>query len=507
MNSALSFHVRSIPSGVIARVPTPYQDANDRIVTSEALGAFVCRDEIDHLSVIPTRVIPNTTLIIRLNFPVGWIPTERFVAQAPMGEKLTGAVARETIYPGTAVAPVMTATKDKTLLLGCLDQRTCTLRSKETYLEIELTPKVGEVIRIADRTGTDCSTLLAGFRSSWTALVGSPSDPVCGSVMQRASCLLAIQLQDLEGDSAAVERTVRKLVGEHEGLAAAVYFWGQMSDYVGPAPPWNPGTGCCLPLMELRPRYQTWLPALARELADKGIYVGYYSNPSYTLPIQQWTAYNVIANDASAHYIDAIASCTPQQIAATKVLPLDHPLIEWPTLAMPGYAVMASGALWHGPTFPDGTPHTTSADPRITSWPEMGRLLFPAVKMFTGPQDGEWTSESAEPPHIFVYPGNRWAWRLGMGLMLQPQQARWGVNECVNEMLALWHVHQWFAREPFYRGVVKHSEPGLFITRFTDRTGKELYVFDQWETPIARTVMVNGNNISIPPSRLGISTL
>jgi len=434
MNQLISFHAKSIPTGIIARIPSPFADVNDRLATSEALGCFAIRDEVDHLSVMPTRVVPNTTLIIRLNFAAGWMPDERFIAMSPMGERATAAVIRDGKFPGTLVAPVLTASgAGKTILLGNFGLQPVTMRSTATFLELEINAKVGEFIRIADRTGTDCFTMLAGFRSSWTALVG-PSGPPVG-VMQRASCILAIQLQDIAGDSATVERTVRKLVREHEGLAAAVLFWGQMSDYVGEAPPWNPGTGCCLPLLEMRPRYQPWLPALARELADKGIHVGYYSNPSYTIPIQQWTAYNVIAHDATAHYIDAIASCTPEQIAATKGLPLEHALIEWPSLAMPGYSVLSSGAMLHGWTYPDGTPMPNSTDPRVTSWPEMGRLLFPGTKMFTGGGiNGGWLAEPMEP-HVAAYAGVRFAFRHGMAFILQPQKSYCGRNECVDECL------------------------------------------------------------------------
>jgi hypothetical protein len=315
---------------------------------------------------------------------------------------------------------------------------------------------------------------------------------------------MAVALQDIEGDSAAVERIVRKLIADHAGFASAVFFWGYTADF---------GGNCCDPSMDMHKRYTDWLPKLARELRRQGIEVGYYTNPSYS-PNPQWGHW-IEKNDAdygaSVHYVDAIASCTPDQLLDVDIDP-GVALIEWPTYALPSFATLASGCFWHGPSYPDGAPYKTSDEPRITSWCEMGRHLFPTEHMYHGPQNGDWWNSPAEP-HIFEAAGPRLAFRLGMGLCIQPQRPDWAVNECVIDILTAYYRSRFFSRGPFYRGQtgLEYDRERMHVTRFTMQDGSTVLLVDRWDDPeviasmhLPAMMAVDGQTILLPYARIAV---
>lgn len=383
-------------------------------------------------------------------------------------------------YPGTAHAPLLaTCGPQGGCLLGCLDHdRTVELFASDKGLELRFPKPVGGTVakihatRAATLPGPDpdgdMGSLLNGFLAAW----GGPSEP--SAFLEHRPLIIDLSSQDVPDDQLVT--VCNRLIADYAGLADTVILWGGQDD---------PQRRCCEPIIPLRPVAEEAI----RVLRNAHGTVLPYTRPDGA-DFADWTEQHI--HRGCYTYVDHVASCTPQQIANVAWAAPSDSIIEWPTLALPGFGVLASGCIHGGDesqTWPDMTPRPSN--PNLSTWPEMGRRLFPRTKFYLGTQNGLDSSWWGLPdgtatgePKRFAHATERWAFRLGMGLIPRPQPysdgRKWGLNACTDAIMGEWYRTRFWSRKPKWAGVVDRNSEH-FVTAFDMADGNRLHCIDAWD--------------------------
>ena len=386
-------------------------------------------------------------------------------------------------YPGKYHAPLTAACgPNGGALLGCPEDRTVTVAATHQWAELRFpAPKpytTAKILVAADPAAVqDVGPLLDDFRMAWD---GKQADAEWGETEALA---IGINAQDVANDK--LELLIRGYVSDYAGLCSTAILWGQQDD---------PGRGCCQPIIPWR--------NVASYAADILTEANWSVLPYIRPDGADFAAWMKTHNDhdCSEVYIDHVAGCTPEQIRGIPEVARYGGIIEWPTLALPGFSVLASGCIHGGKgsfTWPDGTPRPEN--PNLSTWPDMGRHLFPRTKFWLGTQNGldaSWwglpDGTATGEPKRFAHATERAAFRLGMGLIPCPAGWRewqqehpgepcpaWSLNACTDAIMGAWYASRFLYRQPKWAGVVDNN-PLRYVTAFDCSDGKRLHCIDEW---------------------------
>jgi len=409
-------------------------------------------------------------------------------------------------YPGTAHAPVMaTCGPQGGTILGCTQDRTVELAASDLGLELRFPkPTSMTTAKLIAGSGAgmiaavkDVGFILDAFLAAWLAENGLKGPPEPSRELESQPLMVDFQAQDVPPEGR--ERAFRDIVRAHRGWTNLFAVWGLQND---------PAYGCCEPIIEWSAQ-NAWMIPLASELRDQRIHILPYTRPDIpegagTLP--HWMGRNALRGCDHA-YIDHVKARTAEVQACWTPLSIR----EWPSLGNHKFGVLASGCIAGASpgseTWPDGMPR--HGNPSCSTWPEMGRRLFPRTKFFLGCQnsDAMWWGLpfDANEPRRFAHATERAAFRLGMGLAPRPQPyldgRPWGLNECTQEIMAAWYGSRFWSRRMYWRGA-QVNEPGLYASRFTDDQGRSVLCVDRWEdASMEREIDVGGTKVALPTNK------
>lgn len=306
-------------------------------------------------------------------------------------------------------------------------------------------------------------------------------------------------------------------------------FWGQMSNYAGPARLAHPvlaadeQVGCCLDSPEMHARYRPNLIEFAREIAREGR-VGFYSRPRAQCErldrrptddedldfLLDWQSRNRNDYGANAFYIDVLGGRyfgEPLKIARMiKTLP-PGAVIEGGVDVYPA-AFLVSGGLgggdWSGGP-KRGVEALTPAAPR-TTFPAFGRYLLDEHIIFLGQSNGD---------HQFWGPKNnywteRQAFLLGAKFdVISPEESRRTPAQ-MNQALRLAIEERervgWWSRRPIYRhrAGVSDVPREIDVRCFRGAGGEDLLVFDNWNNLKSKQIRFDDVRIDVPARPLSI---
>lgn len=247
-----------------------------------------------------------------------------------------------------------------------------------------------------------------------------------------------------------------------------VQFWGQMSNYCGPAhlaqPRLAPGeeAGCCLEKIGFHERYRQGLPALAARVASWG-HVGYYhrppdkgslENPQHRKFVLDWFDW-AKSNHADAFYLDVIgndyygdallvAKFLRDQAPPATVIEYSMDVYSLPALfsgSLAGGDLKGSSRAWR---------ELLSGGREVATCPEFGRYLIQDRTIFMGECNGDhvtWGRRNG-------YWGERQAFLLGAKLdVLSPWEGEnpYGpLNLMVDAIIRERERVRWWSRDPVY---------------------------------------------------------
>lgn len=295
-------------------------------------------------------------------------------------------------------------------------------------------------------------------------------------------------------------------------------FWGQMSNYSGPAesaiPPrlTDEEVGCCLDKIAFHHRYLPDLPEVARRITVSGGHVGYYSRPAQDARLDvelqesthnawsrllNWTASNT-RHGANAYYVDVLAASTfgdPLTIARRirdelpKGVVLEYAKDIYPA------AFLISGCLMHKGQ--DGA--------ESDAFPRFGRSLLADRHVFLGQSNGDYhgwgqANEYATERQVFL---------LGAKFdVMNPWASGYSgrLNPILERIIHLRDSVHWWARSPVYldREGIGDVPIGIDVRRFRASDGATLLVFDNPRRFSGRTIQLDGRTLAVPIEPLAI---
>jgi hypothetical protein len=329
-------------------------------------------------------------------------------------------------------------------------------------------------------------------------------------------------------------RRVRELWLRWKHLFPWVQFWGQMSNYGGPAhltrPRRAPGeeTGCCLDRSEMHRRYKPQLIELVHEITREG-HAGYYSRPrdpyerlDLSDPADEdsdagflygWLDRNRREYGANAFHIDVLGARffgAPLEIARMLKEGSPNTTIEFGVDVYPAANVI-SGALgcgeWAGG--PGRTLDRLGRGLTKTTFPAFGRYLLDDRVVFLGQSNGDhrfWGRENE-------YWTERQAFLLGAKFdVITPAESN-QIPTVLNRALRLSIEERertrWWQRRPRYRHQmgIGAVPPMIDVRRFVGNDGEDLLVFDNWGQRVGERIRFEGRWISVPSRPLSILVL
>jgi hypothetical protein len=316
-------------------------------------------------------------------------------------------------------------------------------------------------------------------------------------------------------------------------------FWGQMSNYDGPAHLARPAlrtdekTGCCLDYMELHPRYgdpappPAWtqrparprsLRAVVEQVKRDGGLVGFYTRPrdpyralddprddaGDTRFLLEWQRHNHERYGANASYIDVIGARDfghPLEIARLLRDQIKAPtVIEFLVDVYPAPALVSgclTGGAWNGGPGGDVLRH-----PRTTA-PAFGRYLLDDRILFLGESNDDGRHWGAARRNWT----ERQAFLLGAKLdAISLHEPDGRENWAVKRIIELRDKLRWWTRDPIYRdraGIYDVS-PGVDVRRFETNDGEHLFVIDNWNRRRDATFTFQGSVVRVPSEALSI---
>ena len=309
-----------------------------------------------------------------------------------------------------------------------------------------------------------------------------------------------------------------------------IQFWGQMSNYAGPAiyanPPLLPGevVDCCALNYNIHNRY---LPDVVNFMRDSvvglGYLGGYYSAGYYGLPsdpkrlldteagkdwLLNWITKNNIDYFANSFYLDVVCRTyfgdgnivrnlfDGIQIPAQSVT-------EGIVDIIPS-AGLISGCLT-GQNPPIGGPGLTPENSNITMFTQLGRYLLNDHAVFLGSANGD---------HVFWGPTNNY-WTERQAFVLGAKYDVGFANDnynadTPNPALLLGITERtnfnWWPRNPKYLDTkdVTNISPGIDVRRFIDNNNCNLFAIDNWNQLIGQSFSFNGQTYTVSSQRLSI---
>lgn len=318
---------------------------------------------------------------------------------------------------------------------------------------------------------------------------------------------LNVQLENMPAFDA---RLLRERWGQWKDSFPWVQFWGQMSNYAGPANIAVPSlkdeeqTGCCLPSPRIHIRYQPDLLELVSEIAEEG-HIGFYARPKDDKPLDDageeflidWLQKNADYG-ANAFYIDVLGAGffgDPLEIAiflrdqCPPATFIEYPVDIYPTAFLISGSL--SGGNWAGV---------------MTTLPEFGRYLLDDRLLFLGQSNGD---------HAFWGPENdywteRQAFLLGAKFDIitisDNKNAPKQMNRAVEYAILERNRVSWWDRRPIYlnRNGITDVPEGVEIRKFQGKSGESLLVIDNWHQHKGAQFRHKGNWIMIPSRPLSI---
>lgn len=321
---------------------------------------------------------------------------------------------------------------------------------------------------------------------------------------------LHIPLQDMTRFDAAQVRRRAESFGRRLGW---VQFWGQMSNYAGPAhlasPPIRAGEecGCCVDRPGLHPRYQRELPPLVQALRSAGMRVGFYARPGEKARTLALTSSRGPSNADTSAMLDRVRE-TKEAFGADAFYidvignwnfgpPLDVALLIRDGL--PPDTVIEYGL----DLYPAA--QLRSADLTLEhAFPRLNRYLLDDVIIFMGESNGGYKTWGRK----HAYRTEREAFLLGAKLdAIHPDEdfgPRW--NPVVQQIIGLRDESRWWSRGLVYRDVleIERVPTGIDVRRFDGNDGATAFAIDNPSRRTGQSFRFRGRDVEIPAETLSI---
>ncbi len=297
-------------------------------------------------------------------------------------------------------------------------------------------------------------------------------------------------------------------------------FWGQMSNYCGPAqlavPPLRPGesVGCCLVRPEMHPRY---LPKLLQlvEASTRVGHSGYYARPRSTSEsllepdpqrfLLAWLRKNRDEYGANAVYIDQLGGYdfgAPLSIARMLQALGADVVIEFPIDIYP-VTYLVSGCLegigWGGG--PGRTIEQLGVTIDRTTAPHFGRYLLNDRIIFLGENNSDW--------RFWGRQADCWTERQVFLLGAKFDAIHPDRSPLLRMAIAEREKVGWWRRNPVYldRAGIYDVPSGVDVRRFEGENGETLFAVDNWGRQRKAVFSFEGRTMPVPSSALSVLLL
>ena len=343
--------------------------------------------------------------------------------------------------------------------------------------------------------------------------------------MQKVDGFINLQLENMgKFDVSAIYKKWNKW----SSIFPWIQFWGQMSEGYP-----HPDFGCCIDKQQMHPRYIPDLITFARNitgLKEFEGHVGYYSRPKPDTVLVdsgapannvrldfllQWLHRNKELYHANVFYLDTVGGRymgDPLRVAKLfkGVFP-ENTFIEFPVDIYPT-AFLASGSLGgsiRGYKKKGRDEDDLAGGPTMLPFPRFGRYLLDDRIIFLGQSNGDYKfwGKSAN------YWTERRAFLLGAKFDVVSPQNDYATPNTFNYALNLAITERkrvkWWDRNPVYKDVngIFNIPKSIAVRRFTDASGKNLFVVDNWQQIPGLKINFRDKIVEIPARRLSIIDL
>jgi hypothetical protein len=313
---------------------------------------------------------------------------------------------------------------------------------------------------------------------------------------------------------------LRSLWQRWHGVLPWMQFWGQMSNYAGPAnlavPPLRPdeAVGCCLDEPRMHPRYLPELLRLVREITSDGR-AGYYARPrspyrSLEEPDERkflltWLQKNREEYGANAFYIDVLGGRdfgAPLSVARMLQSLDSEIVIEYPVDVYP-VAYLVSGCLqggnWEGG--PGRSVEELGRGRDRTTFPRFGRYLLNDRVIFLGENNSDWRFWGREH--------DCWTERQAFLLGAKFDAIHPDRSPLLKLALTAREKVRWWKRNPVYldRAGISDVPPGVDVRRFEGEQGETLFAVDNPGHQQNAVFSFEGRTVPVPASALSALVL